>query len=315
MSSQVPSLLTFLDAPIVVGDPAGGATYVNPSFERRFGVTLANAEGCPLANLFEGGAREAILSAVEKSCARGETVRFPLRHEEAGFTAIASPIVADSVNVGVVILLMESSSADERALALHREIQGPLEDLSQTLEELFEQTGGRRAERHRTLVEEGIRALHRAEKFSEELHGLLTGKPRSAPQKAFDLGPAIQAAASRVAPEYDGGATELEVLMPGQIPAVRGEEMLFESALVNLLKARAEASAGDSVSVGVRHVQRDEGSFVLISVVDSPDAEGVAKGQTEEGALAEVVQGFGGEVRTTRDDFAGRTTAIRLQVA
>jgi len=39
-----PSLLSFLDAPVVVGDPDGRAAYVNPTFETRFAVS---AEGGP----------------------------------------------------------------------------------------------------------------------------------------------------------------------------------------------------------------------------------------------------------------------------
>lgn len=34
--ASVSSLLNFLDAPIVVGDPEGRVIYVNPAFERAF---------------------------------------------------------------------------------------------------------------------------------------------------------------------------------------------------------------------------------------------------------------------------------------
>ena len=36
--SEGASLLTFLEAPVVVGDPEGRAIYVNPCFERRFSL-------------------------------------------------------------------------------------------------------------------------------------------------------------------------------------------------------------------------------------------------------------------------------------
>ena len=51
------SLLSYLDAPIVVGDPEGRAVYVNPAFEQRFPRAGAQALGLPLAELFDGGAR------------------------------------------------------------------------------------------------------------------------------------------------------------------------------------------------------------------------------------------------------------------
>ena len=58
------TLLAFLDAPVVVGDPEGRAAYVNPAFETRFAVASAAATGAPLASLFDGGVREAVLRAV-----------------------------------------------------------------------------------------------------------------------------------------------------------------------------------------------------------------------------------------------------------
>ena len=63
-----PSLLSFLDTPVVVGDPDGRAAYVNPAFETRFSVSAEEVTGEPLANLFEGGVREAVLTAVAAVC-------------------------------------------------------------------------------------------------------------------------------------------------------------------------------------------------------------------------------------------------------
>ncbi len=34
------SLLSFMDAPVVVGDPDGAAVYVNPAFEARFEMII-----------------------------------------------------------------------------------------------------------------------------------------------------------------------------------------------------------------------------------------------------------------------------------
>ena len=86
--------MDFMDAPIVVGDPEGRAVYVNPpssaaSRSRRSAV----ATGVPLANLFEGGAREAVLAAVAGVCS-GEPHRRDSGCARAGRAsiALASPV-------------------------------------------------------------------------------------------------------------------------------------------------------------------------------------------------------------------------------
>ena len=58
------SLLDYLDAPVLVGDPDGRVVHLNPSFESRFDVSLKEAQGGMVASLFGGGAREAMLRAV-----------------------------------------------------------------------------------------------------------------------------------------------------------------------------------------------------------------------------------------------------------
>ena len=68
------SLLSFIDAPVVVGDPDGHAVYVNPAFESRFDIAADRALGRPLAELFEGGGREAVLAASEDLRTRREHV-------------------------------------------------------------------------------------------------------------------------------------------------------------------------------------------------------------------------------------------------
>ena len=83
MSADGASLLNFLDAPVVVGDPEGRVIFVNPAFEECFAFG-AQAPGMPFAELFQGGGREAFLMAVAQVCQTGETVRFRLREEGRG---------------------------------------------------------------------------------------------------------------------------------------------------------------------------------------------------------------------------------------
>jgi nitrogen-specific signal transduction histidine kinase len=171
--------MDFVEAPVVVGDPDGRAVYLNPCFEASFGVSRAGATGQPLASLFEGGGREAVLRAVASVCARGETSRFHLREGEDGYSAIASPIVTDQGRVGVVILLTQEPANERRVTAFHRDVQEPLDDLTRCLAELAEQTGGRRSERYRQVLDDGARALGEIRKRADSL---LDGRAsRSAP--------------------------------------------------------------------------------------------------------------------------------------
>ena len=57
MTGAEQSLLSFLDAPVIIGNPEGCAVYVNPAFQARFGVTAAAAGGRSLAEFFGGGGR------------------------------------------------------------------------------------------------------------------------------------------------------------------------------------------------------------------------------------------------------------------
>ena len=87
------------------------------------------------------------------------------------------------------------------------------------LDELLEQTGGRRDERYRTLVEEGARALARVQKWSDELTALIAGRPAAAqPNASFDAVRVVQVAAARMRGEFAALGIELEVLVPARLP-------------------------------------------------------------------------------------------------
>jgi PAS domain S-box-containing protein len=176
MTAGSVSLLDFLDAPVVVGDPDGRVVYVNPAFESCSGISAAAAKGQPLAGLFEGGGREAVLRAVAGVCEVGESVRFRLRVNEIGYAALASPIKSNENSVGVVVLLTEELENDPRVLALHREIHEPVDEIARCLAELSEATGGLRASRYRGALDDGVRALSAVRKHVEEIQNILDGK-------------------------------------------------------------------------------------------------------------------------------------------
>jgi hypothetical protein len=173
MSSR--SLLDYLDAPILVGDPDGRVVHLNPSFESRFQISLDEARGKGLATLFEGGAREAVLRAVADVCGGAGPVRFPFREEGCGYWAVASPISAEEDRVGVVILITVELSSDRRMIECAKEIQEPLEELTRCLGEFAEQVGGRRAERYRLMLEDVANSVELLRKRADELQSLLSG--------------------------------------------------------------------------------------------------------------------------------------------
>jgi len=174
MSSR--SLLDYVDAPVLVGDPDGRVVHLNPSFESRFQISLDKVRGAELATLFEGGAREAVLSAVADVCGGAGPVRFQLREGGCGYWAVASPISAAEDNrVGVVILMTTELSSDRRMIECAKEIQEPLEELTRCLGEFADQVGGRRAERYRLMLEDVANAIELLRKRADELQSLLSG--------------------------------------------------------------------------------------------------------------------------------------------
>jgi nitrogen-specific signal transduction histidine kinase len=319
MSIGSVSLLTFVDAPVVVGDPEGRTAYVNPAFAARFWASEEDPTGQPLAALFEGGVREAVLRAVVECCEQGRTVRFRLRHGGVGYAVVASPIVAEDARVGVVILLVESSGVEERLIALQREISEPVGELRRVFDELLEQTAGQRDERHRVLIEDGARALGHVQKWSDELAVLTAAPPAAArPETSFDALQVVQDAVARVRGEFEALGIELEVLVPAQLPLVRGDGSRVQLALVRLLQERL-STGGESpvVTLTVRPIGRGNARSIMISVSEAPGADGHAMADPTAPIptiVTEIVRELGGEIRTVADPLMGRTTAIRLDL-
>jgi PAS domain S-box-containing protein len=168
MSDQTRSLLDHIDSPILVGDPDGRTVYVNPSFESCFGVTSDSTRGQPLAALFEGGAREAVLRAVAEVCGGSGTARFPLREAGRGFQSTASPISVEGGRVGVIILLTEEREGHDRILAASRAAAEPFDDLARCLSEL-EGAGS-----DRQILDDALRALEELRKHTDEITAVLT---------------------------------------------------------------------------------------------------------------------------------------------
>jgi PAS domain S-box-containing protein len=161
--------MDFVDAPVLVGDPDGRAVYANPAFERDFRVSKEKLAGVSLASLFEGGAREAVLAAVAGICRGSSRERFRIREAGKGFEAMASPVEVEGGRVGVVILLFEESAADDGLRSIRRDLQEPLDEVTQCLVAFSSQTGERRSEKYRIMIAEALRAIERMRKWSEQV--------------------------------------------------------------------------------------------------------------------------------------------------
>ncbi len=169
------SLLDYLDAPVLVGDPDGRVVHLNPSFESCFRSSLDQVRGKELATLFQGGSREAVLSAVADVCRGAGPVHFRLREGDCDYRAVASPISAEDNRVGVVILITVELSRDRRMIECAREIQEPLDKLTRCVDEFAEQVGGRRAKRYRLMLEDVASTVELLQKRADELQNLLSG--------------------------------------------------------------------------------------------------------------------------------------------
>jgi PAS domain-containing protein len=160
------SLMDFVDTPVLVGDPDGRAVYVNPCFEKAFSQTKEKASGVPLASLFGGGAREAVLSAVARVCGGEPRARFRLRESGTGYLALASPVVVEGGRVGVIIVLTEESRGEDRLQALRRDMLEPLDEIAGCLSALAEAVRGDQEKLHAAT---GMRALARMRKWVDQL--------------------------------------------------------------------------------------------------------------------------------------------------
>ncbi len=316
------SLLSFLDAPCLVIDPEGRVVYANPAFERRFAEDGEPVQGRELAALFEGGGREAVLTAVAEVCANGRTARFRMREERRGYLGLASPIEAPGEErqdrVGVVVLLLDEPAIDAKLQAVHREMEEPLEEATASLEQLIDQTGGRRNEAFRSAVERGISALSRARKWSDELGAALDGRGGEVAANA-ELDPVrtVHEVAARVGEAFEVAGLRLDLLVPAQLPAASGDPDVLEAALVRLLRLRlATAEAGSTLTLSARTMGRGGQRAVLVTLVDRPRGSGDDEPEGREPqSLCEAVAPHGGRVHTVRLAKAGRATAIRLPLA
>src|SRR5262245_5469535 len=154
----------------MVGDPDGRVVHVNPAFAADFLVPLDEVVGQPVANLFAGGGREAVLHAVARVCGSNTDVeRFRLIVEDRGYKAIASAVEVEGGHVGVILLLVREGASEARVQSFRREIQSPLDELAGCLSAVAEHAAGPGSEAQRIAIADGVRCLDRIRKWADSV--------------------------------------------------------------------------------------------------------------------------------------------------
>jgi hypothetical protein len=313
------TLLSYLDAPVVIGDPDGCAVYANPAFELRFERAVGRVPGAPLAELFEGGAREAVLRAVVVA-AEGESVRFRLREGAQAFSAVASPIASGGESVGVVILLKEEVEGLERVLALHRAMEQPMDELGQLVQQLTELPVVSREARLRALLGDAQQALGRLRKGADEVHALLTGSrdpvegavAHGAPLRRFDPSGLLHRVGARAERSDGAEGRSIEVVVAPGLPMLPGDPHRIEALLLRLLERRlAPGAALDRLVITARQVNGALGPGLLVSLCELGVASDAASADPP--YLREEAAALGAELRSVAQPRLGRATVLRLR--
>ncbi len=312
-ASEEISLLGHLDTPILVGDPEGCIVYANASFRECFCGLEDDPVGEPLAMVFGGGAREAVLTATAEVFQRGQPSRLKIREGGRSYTGLCSPIEAEDDRVGVVMVMLEEHSNEEHLTGLADELGEPLGDALKSLHRLSERASTNLPEDQRRLLENGIHQLETGLKWLRELSIALRGGKSQ--QGRFDVANAVLRITERVAHEVPS-SVEIEVLMPPNLPRVSGTAVVFERVLSQLLRQRIDESrTGQPLTILARPMGDDASRAVIVSVVDVPDPDRRAPtGQAPESVQQALAQ-MGGEAVCVEDSALGRATTLRLPVA
>ena len=311
-SAEEISLLGHLDTPILVGDPEGRVVYANPSFRKRFCPTGEDPTGNALASVFGGGARESVLKLTAEVLQRGQTGRIQIREAGIGYVGLASPIEAEDDRVGVVMVMLEEQSNEDHLSGLAEELADPIGDALRSISRLIETPGASLADEQRGALERSIQSLETAQKWLRELQLAIRGG--KTPQGRFDVAASILRSAERLRSEQ--GELMLEVLMPPNLPRVAGTAVVFERALLQLMRRRlSEALPGKPLTLLARALVGDPARGVIVSVADVPVADRRGGTGHPPETVQQAIQAMGGDVVCVEDSLLGRVTSLRLAIA
>ena len=312
MNSEGTSLLDFLDAPVLVGDPEGNVIYVNPAFSECFDAG-ESAIGSSFAEVFQGGGREAFLMAVSQVCGTGERVQFRLREEGRGYIGVASPIEAAANRVGVMILLSDEPFSLPRLSALQRDIEEPLEGLVGSLEELRERIAGPGSENVCSVLDSALDDAERTRKAIAGLRELVPGQ-NSPAAKGLRLDPVktLRAVGSRASGDCERAGVKLEILAPRSLPRAVGDSGHLETVLLRMVRDRvAQCDEGEHLVLGVRALNVSGEDSVVFSLV-APSRPDTPPGLRR---LRDSIATLGGFRHSCVHSASGRATVILLPLA
>lgn len=312
-SAEEISLLGHLDTPILVGDPEGHVVYANPSFRKRFCAGGGDPTGEALASLFGGGAREAVLKVTAEVLQRGQASRLQIREGGVGYVGLASPIEAEDDRVGVVMVMLEEQSNEDHLSGLAEELSEPIGDALRGVARVLEAPGSSLNGDQQAALERSLHGLETAQKWLRELqHAIRGGRSQ---QGRFDAAASVLRVVDRVHSEAESDVV-LEVLMPPNLPRVSGTAVVFERALLQLVRRRlAESVTGRPITLLARALGGEPARGILVSVVDQPDGSRRDGSGTPPDGVQQAVATMGGEVVCVEDSILGRVTALRLAVA
>lgn len=304
--ANAPSLLNHLDAPVVVADRDGCVVFLNPAFESFFATTRSRCEGRALAELFEGGDREAVLAAVAATCARGQSVGFRIRHQERGFQVLASPIAVDGQRVGSVLLLTEDRLESEGLHRVQRELGGAVEQLRGALDRLARPDADLAEGERADWAASARTALADCRRAANHLGRLAEGQDRSRDREAMiDPARVLRDAVAGVAYEMAESGVRIDVLLSADLPMVRGDGKRFQEALEALLRVRI-TQAADWLTLGARP-DRGGGDGRLEVTLTDP-----GRGGSTPPVVADTVAALGGTLEVQQGDDGNRVAIMRL---
>ncbi len=309
------SLLTFLEAAVLVADPEGRAVYTNPAFTRAFEIQAEGVQGAPLTDLFEGGAREAVLTALARSCAESGRVRFFIRHGQVGYTATASPIESDGARVGVLLLFNEEVASEESLLAFHRKLEAAVDDITECFSGLRKAGGHHADASQQRFLEAGGRALDRLELLADELLQLsnATGQKNGAARGAVDAGNLVREAVATVADDAELARVHLELEVKGNLPPYLGNADQLSAAIVELLLDRfAQIPPKAWLTLRVKSSLRTSLSISLYE--EYPQELLPDDGGELPHAVSAAITSLGGKIHVSANPLGGRQTTLSLPV-
>ncbi|MCP5066749.1 MAG: PAS domain-containing protein [bacterium] len=310
------ALIDHMDVPILIGDPEANAVHMNPAFERSFGVDAGLSLGTPLAELFEGGGREAMLRAVASACGQGASVRCRIRERGVGWCAVISPIANQGEQVGVVVLLTEEQAGADQLMSLRRELEAPVDEVELGLETLLEETGGRRNPGHRARLEETLRSVERLRKSLDEMSTVLAGRQPAARVEPFDPAQVVRQVADATRERFAERETSLQLLAPTSLAGFPGDGPGLERALRALVDARlACREVPARITLGVRRLGPEDAESLVVSVSETPRDGPFESTFPDDPALMDRLNALGARVHAYVHPRLGRTTILQMHPA